>query len=132
MSEKLYCYEQGYCRGEPFGTKKALGTDLVLLVMVKALEVKDDDELEEFVDEQARGKGHEVQNILWTLCIGESWMGIGDEGRQEGLKERIEKVTKGESFAIECEESTWGFGLSPQEAMIAFARANDDLGDSWD
>ena len=140
---KLYCFEHGYCRGEPFGTKRSVDVDFVVKTLVSAMQFNlkegGDEDAEDFINKactEYKGKrDFELEEVLFALFSGEGWMDYPRSPEAiKDLDERVEKIKKGEKFHIEQEEGTWGFGTSPDEAKLAYAEADvdGDNEDDWD
>jgi len=132
--DKLYCYENGSCRGESFGSRHTLLVPALLELLEKALDLDpDSNELDELVNSQgpkctlySSDKKFGSEDAIHALIS-------GDEFHPSELNARISNIREGCRFSVEQEESTWGFGSSKEEAKMAYAESDSDMDeeDEW-
>lgn len=136
MSNKLFCYEQGSCRGECFSSRHVLNVAplLVLLEELNAMESGVDSEEADTLIEQSAAecslhaphKWSQSTPIFTIVQTGDSDL---------TLEEMITKIRNGERFGLVEEEGSWGFGSTPEEAKQAYMEAETSLNgcddDDW-
>lgn len=124
MSTNLYCYERGACRGDEFTNKITLDKTDTIDTINKAIDLIGTDDYDDFMDGLFDGDNYTESNVVYALIQGSDCC--------NGLtpQQRLVLIREGNSFTMEMEESTIGFGATKQAAKLAYIADNDD-GDEW-
>lgn len=110
----IYVYGDVTCRGF-VSPKKAQITLDELLEGVKIFSEGDDDAIDEFFDKVDFDRAGMISTFI-------------EEGNVE---ENIKKLTSGEAVTAMGEEQLYGYALTKEDAMVAYAKANSHDDGEW-
>jgi len=126
MSNTLYVYENGSCRGNIFIHRMSFNISNVIEMMKNTKHMEEGD-LDEYMEDIYDCYDYDKAVFLCELCVGGTFF-PNDKGTQ---KEWLDKLVNNQPFAVETEESTFGVGVTKQDALNAYAKVLEEENMDW-
>ena len=128
MSNKLFVYEKGNCRGDEFQSKSTFNKCVVIEILEQSLLIPQED-IDEHFEKIVEGFNID-NNVMYELMKGGLRYGV--EEAQQNRVEWLAKIKNNEPFCIEGEESSWGIANTTLLAVLSNNTSSVDLNEeNW-